>query len=113
MGCIEDSNGGEYNVSFNVLYSSPYHINNTTIYLDDELLLQFQNTTIETYPPFLGEKTTRLNKGDHELTVVDTNFGISKTSSITVNGRMYCDIIISEDEIDISVSAEPTGFKTQ
>lgn len=107
-GCFQDDG---FNVTINVLYSSPHYINNTTVYLDDDLFLQFKNKTIETYPPFLGDKTTRLKKGDHEISVIDTNFNLTRTKTLDVNYRMYVDIIISEDSIDISESKEQTEYK--
>jgi len=107
-GCFQDDG---FDITINVLYSSPHHINNTTVYLDDDLFLQFKNKTVETYPPFLGDKTTHLKAGDHEITVIDTNFNLTRTKTLDVNYRMYADIIISEDSIDISASKEQTGYK--
>ncbi len=107
-GCFEQS---EYDVTINVLYYRPEHINNTTIYLDGEILMQFENFTLETYPPFLGDKTVRLDRGKHELFVVDNNYYLNRTKSINVQDRIYVDIIISYDKIDISHSTKQTGYK--
>ena len=107
-GCFEQN---EFDVTINVLYSQPQYINNTSVYLDEKPFLQFENITIETYPPFVGDETIRLKRGKHELMVVDTNFNLTKTKSIDVKGRVYVDVIISDDEIDILQSSEQTGYK--
>ena len=107
-GCI---NNDEYKVTINVLYSTPYHINNTTVYLDDEQFLQFKNVTLEIFPPFLGDRTIILEKDDYEIMVVDTNFNLTKTGKIKVRGRTYVDIIISNDTIDIDQSDKQTEYK--
>jgi hypothetical protein len=109
-GCFSDDQD-EYNVTFTVLYSSPVLVNNTTVILDGETIFQFQDVEIEIYPPILDEKTMTLKKGDHELVVTDQNYSLTKTKTINVKYRAYVDIHISYDEIDISISREPTGFK--
>ena len=107
-GCIDDSNN---KVTFNLLYSSPVKVNNTTVYLDNAILMQFTNVEVDIYPPHVGEKTKTLESGKYDLWVVDTNFNLTKSKTIDVKKRMYIDIIISDDEISISASSEPTGYK--
>ena len=107
-GCISDDN---YDVTINVLYSRPYHINNTTVFLAGEQFLQFKNVTLEIFPPLLGARTTNLEKDDYEIMVIDTNFNLTETGTIKVKRRTYVDIIISNDTIDIDQSDKQTGYK--
>jgi hypothetical protein len=86
-------------------------INNTTVYLDGDLLLQFENYSLETYPPHLGSKTKTLSRGSHELKVIDLNYNQTKTRSIEVEKRLYIDIIIGDDYIDINLSEKQTEYK--
>ena len=107
-GCFEN---GEYNVTINLLYSSPHQINNTTVFVDDEVILQFRNYSLVTYPPHLGSKTVKLEHGSHKLKVIDKNFNLTRTKSITVEKRLYIDIIIGDDYIDIDISEKQTEYK--
>jgi hypothetical protein len=109
-GCFENSSS-ENNVTVTVLYSSPQHINNTTVYLDGVVFLEYTDVEIETYPPMLGDKTVKMDNGKHEITVNDKNFNLTATKTINVDSRTYVEIIISYDEIDISQSDKPTGYK--
>ena len=79
--------------------------------MDEELLMNFENYSLEIYPPMLDDKTKRLSRGEHELKVIDTNFNLSKTYPFNADERLYIEIIISEDLIDISQSDEPTDYK--
>jgi hypothetical protein len=101
----------EYDVTITLIYSSPHLINNTTVYLNEELLMNFENYSLEIYPPMLDDETVRLDKGEHLLEVIDTNFNLSKTYPFNADERLYIEIIISEDLIDISQSDEPTEYK--
>jgi len=101
----------EYDVTITLLYTRPQQINNTTVYLDEKLLMSFENYSLEIYPPMLDDIDVRLNRGSHELRVIDTNFNLTKNYSFNVDERLYVDILISDDLIDISKSNKPTGFK--
>jgi hypothetical protein len=107
-GCIDND---EYDVTINVLYSTPYHINNTTVYLEGDQFLQFKNVTLEIFPPFLGDRTITMEKDDYEIMVVDTNFNLIETGRIKIKSRTYVDIIISNDTIDIDQSDKQTEYK--
>ena len=98
-------------VTINLLYSSPVHINNTTVYFDGDLILQFKNYSLDTYPPYLGRKNIELDNGKYEIIVIDTNFNLTRTKTIDVDKRLFVDIIISNDNIDIDISEKQTEYK--
>jgi hypothetical protein len=123
-GCIFEDNGNhvneenndqnqniEYEVTINVLYNRPYHINNTTVILDGNIFLSFKNITLKFYPPLLVGNTTRLKKGPHDIKIIDKNFNQTKTDQIEVNATLYVDIFITEEYISIHQSDEPTIYK--
>ena len=83
-GCFAQD---EYDVTITLLYSRPHLINNTTVYLDEELLMNFENYSLEIYPPMLDDKTKRLSRGEHELKVIDIYRVLQKRFSCPLGGR--------------------------
>ncbi len=101
----------EYDVAVTVLYTNPALVENTTVTLDGKLILAFTNESVETFPPWVGDITVTLDKGTHNLTVTDANFGHTETKEFKVDRELYIDVIIGEDGIDIDVNEEQTVYK--
>ena len=107
-GCFQND---DHLVTINLLYSSPALINNTSVYFDGDLILQYKNYSLEVYPPQLGRKNMARDPGKYELIVIDTNHNLTRTKTINVDKRLYVDIIISDDDISIDISDKPTQYK--
>ena len=101
----------EHDVVVNVLYTGPVNVVNTTVSVDGEVVLSYVGEDVETYPPFVGDTTVVLEEGKHNITVTDANFGHTRTVKFDVYQKLFIDVIIGEDGIDIDVNKEQTEYE--
>jgi hypothetical protein len=109
-GCTGTTND-KWDVTVNVLYVTPVHVNDTNVYMDGDLLVQYRDMEVDTFPPIVGQKKTILKEGEHVVYVTDTNYNLTEGITFKLYRTTYIDIIISNSTIDVDVKGKPTGFK--
>jgi len=102
---------GKQVLNVNLLYSAPLRIKDTRVSLDGAVILNFKDTEISEYPPHVGTKTLKVEKGKHRLSVTDTNFNLKKEQSFDITKKMWVDIIIHDDSISIHLLDKQPHYK--
>lgn len=102
---------GKQVLNVNLLYSAPLHIKNTCVALDGAVIMTFKDMEISEFPPRVGSKTLKVDKGKHRLSVTDTNFKLKKEQSFEIKKKMWMDIIIHDDSISIHLLDKQPVYK--
>jgi hypothetical protein len=98
-------------LNIDVLYSSPLTVRDTRVWIDGEVVMEFQEVEIPKFPPHLGSRKIPLSKGPHTVRVVDNNFGLEKTESFEMKEESWIEIVIHDDSVSIHKLDRDPGYK--
>jgi len=113
-GCINDYNKGKDNNKGDVhyiyvMYSEPMAVN-TTVYVNDELVINLTNKTFCIYPP-ISEMIELDDENVYNIEVYEKNLSLYLNETISMNGDIYISVFITKEKISIKTLKEEPEFE--
>jgi hypothetical protein len=108
VGCLDNIEEGECFIY--VMYDNPRGVN-TTVFVDDELILDLRNTTFNIFPPV--SDIVEIDKSDeYSIHVIEGNLSTLKVIKDKWDHKTsYISVFISEDEIRIEIKDSLPDFE--